>query len=256
MHTSEYPPVAIELAAVAPVQPAAPSAPQFGAKRALWIVASYILTQLGIAGALGGVFAVLQQKSSVARVMLIAVVAALAGCAIAWRMARRSFSGEPAHAFEDVLGVRPATQRQLRLAVAVGFVLPVFNSLLLIRIFPPSSTQELGPLVAAMAEGGWTRHVCAFFAICIAPPTEEFIFRGVLFAGLARRLSVPFAALISVVTFVGMHVNSASPYWPALVAVALLAVSAQIARIRSGSLVPGIAMHTVYNALLFAFAYL
>jgi membrane protease YdiL (CAAX protease family) len=49
-----------------------------------------------------------------------------------------------------------------------------------------------------------------------------------------------------------MHVTSASPYWPGLVAVALLALAAQFARMRTGSLVPGIAMHTVYNAALFA----
>jgi membrane protease YdiL (CAAX protease family) len=106
-----------------------------------------------------------------------------------------------------------------------------------------------------MNEGGWVMNVCIFFGVCIAPATEEFMFRGVLFAGLARRLPGVLAGLISISAFGLMHISSASPYWAAIVAVSLLALAAQLARVRTGSLVPGIAMHTVYNAAVFALGF-
>lgn len=252
MHTSEFPPVAVELATVEAVQPEAPVAPSFGPRRALWIVLSYMLTQFVCAFPLGIAFASAHRKLGAAPMMLIAMVGAVAGSAVAWRMARASFASQE---FCDTFGVRSATQQQIAMAAAAGILLSAFNGLVLISMFPPSSTQDLGPLDAAMNEGGWARIMCTFFAVCIAPPTEEFLFRGVLFAGLARRLPAALAALISIGGFVLMHVSSASPYWPGLVAVALVGQAAQVARMKTGSLVPGIALHAAYNAALFALAF-
>jgi membrane protease YdiL (CAAX protease family) len=252
MHTSEFPPVAVDLAPVEIARPEARPEPPFGAKRALWIVSSYILTQLGTAVLLGIACGIAHKKLSVGLLMLATVVGALVGSAVAWRMLRRSFASQPLAALQNAIGVCSGTPRQAAIAAVVGLLLSAFNSLVLIRVFPPSSDQELGPLVAAMNEGGWTRNVCIFFAVCIAPTTEEFIFRGVLFAGLARRLPDVLAGLISIGAFALMHVNSVPPYWATLVAVSSLALGAQLARVRTGSLVPGIAMHTAYNAAVFA----
>ncbi|HKP63244.1 MAG TPA: CPBP family intramembrane glutamic endopeptidase [Polyangiales bacterium] len=255
MHTSEFPPVAVELATVEATQPAAPVAPSFGPRRALWIVLSYILTQFLVAFPLGIAFGIAHMKLSAAPMMLITIVGAVAGTAVAWRMARVSFGSQAPLEFRDTLGVRSTTQQQIAIAVAVGLLLSAFNGLVLISVFPPSSTQDLGPLDAAMNEGGWARLMCTFFAVCVAPPTEEFMFRGVLFAGLARRLPATLAASISIGAFVLMHVNSASPYWPGLFAVSLVGQASQLARMKTGSLVPGIALHTAYNAALFVLAY-
>jgi len=255
MHTSEYPPGVGELVAAEAVQPEASRAPSFGAKRALWILLSYFLVQIGVGIVFGMAFALAHIKLSGGPLMLMAIVGGVAGSGLAWRMARNSFASQSALDFRDAIGVRSAPTQQVAIAAAVGLLLSALFGLVLMPMFPPSSPQQLGPLVAAVSEGGWVLYVCTFFAVCIAPPSEELIFRGVFFAGLARRMSGILAALISSVAFVLIHVSSTSPYWPALVAVALLALAAQLARVRTGSLVPGIAMHAVYNAALFAAAY-
>jgi membrane protease YdiL (CAAX protease family) len=260
MFTSEHPaPPADAFQADYAVEPVPLERSTFGAKRAIWIVFCYLTVQFVfvLVSAIAVTIALMVEshgghapKLSAGVLMALGSLGALAGTAAGYRMARGSFAAGPIGEFERTLGLRAISSRQLALAAACGVLVSAFNVFVLIRWFPPSATQDLGPLVAATAEGGWARHVCVVFAICIAPPAEEFMIRGVLFSGLSRVLNVIPAACIATVVFALLHVSSASPYWPALIAVLLLGAAAQAARVLSGSLLPGIAMHVAYNATL------
>jgi membrane protease YdiL (CAAX protease family) len=259
MFTSEHPAEPVDVSeAEHVVEPAPRERSAFGAKRAVWIVFCYLTVQFVVVFVIAIAVTIklmVEQHTRHAKLdagalLAIGALGALAGAAAGYRMARQSFAEGPNGDFERTLGLRAISSSQLALSVACGVLVSAFNVFVLIRWFPPSATQDLGPLVAATAQGGWARHLCVVFAICIAPPTEEFMIRGVLFSGLSRSLPVIPAACIATFVFALLHVSSASPYWPALVAVSLLGAAAQTARVVSGSLLPGIAMHVAYNATL------
>jgi membrane protease YdiL (CAAX protease family) len=266
MLTEESPPVDPSTSidadtASAPV----PAAPVFGARRAIWIVACYFAAQfifVFVAAVALTVATALQQTGgdklpplSAGMLMALGVVGALIGGFVAYRMARHSFPISWPGELERTLGVCLVPSRLLALAAVSGVAIAVFNVLVLMRTFPPSNEQQLGPLVLASREGGWAHHLVAAFAVFVAPPVEEFVFRGVLFSGLARSSSVGVAACVSTVVFALVHISGWPPYWPAIAAVLLLGGAAQRARIVSGSLAPGLAMHVAYNVGLMLASY-
>jgi membrane protease YdiL (CAAX protease family) len=147
--------------------------------------------------------------------------------------------------------VNPALALASLVTAGVGyFVLSLLYSL----IFTPHGQDKLPnglgshSTTAALAAG--TAFVCV-----VAPIAEEFIFRGYIF-GLLRRLplraagrdlSTWVAAAITGVLFGLAHVGSASSQY--LAPLALLGFVLCLLRWRTGSLYPGMVMHSVNNAL-------
>jgi uncharacterized protein len=81
-------------------------------------------------------------------------------------------------------------------------------------------------------------------AVVIAPFCEEIFFRGFLFAGLLRGMTVLWATLISTALFTIVHADLGS-------AVPLFAIGLMLAviRWRTGSIWPGMALHMLNNAI-------
>ncbi len=95
-----------------------------------------------------------------------------------------------------------------------------------------------------------TRAMWLLFAAAAlgAPLAEELLFRGLLFTGLrASPLGFAGAALISSVLWTAMHANY-SPYGLALVF--SIGLFLAVIREKTGSLVPSMAAHAVYNGLI------
>jgi membrane protease YdiL (CAAX protease family) len=93
------------------------------------------------------------------------------------------------------------------------------------------------------------------FVCAIAPIAEEFFFRGFFFGGL-RRLTVPvlganlgpwIAAIITGILFGLAHTGSASSQY--LIPLGFLGFVLCLVRWRTGSLYPGMALHSANNAL-------
>lgn len=90
------------------------------------------------------------------------------------------------------------------------------------------------------------------FVTVIAPICEEFFFRGFLFGvlrtWLAQRAWGPWVAAIAVgIVFGAAHLGSASPKY--LVPLGFLGFILCIVRWKSGSLYPGMALHSINNSL-------
>jgi membrane protease YdiL (CAAX protease family) len=81
-------------------------------------------------------------------------------------------------------------------------------------------------------------------AVFIAPICEELFFRGYLFAGLLRGIEVVPAVALSALLFAIAHGDVGS-FVPLLIFGVVLAV----ARFKTGSIWPGMAMHILNNAL-------
>ncbi len=76
------------------------------------------------------------------------------------------------------------------------------------------------------------------------PITEEIFFRGFVFAGLAPRLGVPRAIVVSALVFSAFHLSLG-----VLVPIFITGVLLAWLYHRTGSLWPGIAAHAGQNAL-------
>lgn len=97
---------------------------------------------------------------------------------------------------------------------------------------------------------GW-----ALMFIGLFPIVEEVLFRGFLFTGLSQSWGPSLAGLMTTMIFVGVHMPKVLEYWPALLAVSLIGSLTVLIRIRTGTLAPGIALHSTYNGVLVTAAF-
>ena len=75
-------------------------------------------------------------------------------------------------------------------------------------------------------------------ALFVAPPVEEFLFRGLLFKGFSESWGLTAGGIVVSALFVLLHIPETWHYWPANFAVAALAAATLITRRLTGSLFP------------------
>ncbi|CAN5813364.1 hypothetical protein BH11VER1_BH11VER1_40020 [soil metagenome] len=135
-------------------------------------------------------------------------------------------------------------------ALLAGVALSCLFTFVAPLIVPPPSKEAMGPLSQMALSPGMGRYAWLFIALLVAPLTEEYLFRGVLASGLRTRFGAATTISIVTVLFTLMHVTEAKAYWPAFLSIAALGVLAGVARERFGSLVPAMAAHFGYNAVI------
>jgi membrane protease YdiL (CAAX protease family) len=239
--------------------PPAPGAPPvvFGAKRALWVLVVFLGTQLLVA-AIAAVYAAAHNlrrggpatPDGIQIDVRVTLGAALGGLLFAGlaalRSVRKALRAPGGEALRGPLGFAGASGEACVLAALRG--LGLVTLFVLASVFLPSPSHDLGPLAHAASQGGWARVVWGLIAIAIAPPAEELVFRGALYAGLARSWRPGAAAVVTTAVFVGLHLTEVGTYWPAWIAIGTLGALALRERLRAGSLLPAIALHAGYNA--------
>ncbi len=250
--------------------PPLPPAPGGGipARRAFVIVLAYFAVQVAVGVFVGLVvgmyFAitrgpltgeVLAAFQRVA-VMPATALSAAAGGLVAFAMARRDLPGAIREGALRPIGWRSATGGQAAAAACLGPVLVAFYVFVLFRAFPPGPAHKWGPIAQAAMAGGWQRVLWAFLVLCVAPPVEEFLFRGVLWSSLARGMKPVLAGAAVTALFVLAHFPEARGYWPAWLLLSAVGTLAVYLRARTDSLVPPLVLHTGYNAAMVALAYL
>lgn len=137
-------------------------------------------------------------------------------------------------------------------AVALAFLLTGVTILFEKRL--PHKETDLEKLLKM---GAMVRYLIAFLAVVTAPMVEEVVYRGILYTGIEKAwgkyAGIGFVTLL----FALVHVPQ---YWGSVAAItAILTLSLMLTILRSwsGSLLPCVATHLVYNgiqaiALLFA----
>jgi len=239
-----------------------------GAKRAIAIAVVYFLAQLligigfGIAAGvylgitLGETDPAIISEAMVPLTLPISMFGVVVAGLIAFRMTRRTLRGPIGRGALASLGWRPSAASGIAVAMFTGCALSLVYLLILVQASPPAEGQQWGPLATAALSGGWQRILWAILALALAPPIEEFIFRGVLLSGLSSAIGIRTAALIVTVVFVMVHATETLGYWPAWVGLGLLASAVILFRIKTESLLPAVAVHTGYNLVLVLTAYL
>ncbi|GAA5265593.1 CAAX protease family protein [Acidiphilium sp. MT5] len=140
-----------------------------------------------------------------------------------------------------------AQARFYGVAVLLALVIvAVATGLTVLFPFAQYGDGHLGALKQMLAPG-WPRVASLILFILIAPPAEEFIFRGGAFAALASRHGVWVSGAIVTACFVALHAPEKIHYPPGFIDITLLAVAALWLRLRSGSLKPAMVLHVLYN---------
>ncbi len=153
------------------------------------------------------------------------------------------------------LGMVAPRSRHILSWAAGGAVVAAAYVVVSSSIIPFDSATPLGPLAAAASQGGAARIAWAVLALAFAPVVEEFFFRGLLLAGFAHTWGTRVGGAVVTVLFVLMHLFETFRYWPATVAVTLLAVGTLAARRMSGSLAPAVTFHGGYNLVIVVMAF-
>jgi membrane protease YdiL (CAAX protease family) len=238
---------------------------RFGPWQALVLLVGFSLTQLaGLGGfllLLNGLKLVItlvnhqppdfDTASGAADVTATLAGALTAGCWCIWYIRRRGLArlrdGSPSG-----IAWRAGSVRAYCIAVlfAAAIILVVVA---LLHFIPPdiSALQDL-PDSQLFSAPGWPSVALLLLAVGIAPPLEEFVFRGGIFAALATRFTPLTAGIVTTIVFVAVHAPQKIHYLPGFIDVGLMAAAAAWMRVKFHSIRPGILLHVLYNAgLLF-----
>jgi membrane protease YdiL (CAAX protease family) len=238
---------------------APPEGAPFGAKRAFALLAAFLGIQLGVAVIVGVLLAIRGLKAGAAAAvdLRVALGAALAGTVLATlatlHLVRRAFRRPGGGALRVAFGWRRASARACARSALTGLAL--MAAFAIAGAVLPVRPREIGPLARAATAGGWARLCWAALAVLVAPPAEELVFRGVLYAGLARSWRPPIAGVVTTTIFVALHLTEVGGYWPGWLAIGAMGALALRVRLREGSLWPAIALHATYNAGLVLLVY-
>lgn len=129
---------------------------------------------------------------------------------------------------------------------AIYFLVSASFTLLAIRFIPGFNSNQVQEVGFAKETVGW-QMIAAFFSLVVLTPIfEETIFRGLLFKRLRSRLSFRTSIIIASLVFAVAHMQ-----WN--VAVDTFALSLALCWLveKSGSIVPGIALHALKNGVAF-----
>lgn len=125
-------------------------------------------------------------------------------------------------------------------------IIAVIGIFALVNILLPSINTDEQQTVFEFGRSGWGYWLAAVSVVVVAPVIEEILFRGVIFAGLARRWPVWIAAAISSIVFALLHgqVNVG-------IYTFILGCLLSWLYVRSGSIYPGMLVHFLNNLVAF-----
>ena len=255
---------------------AAPPARQPGVWSALGTVALYFLLQLGFgflvmfglwvaretgfeaglhhpASGLRPMMQTVMAKPDVRVVLTVITIAAAAAVMIA--LVRRTWPAQWARADLPGFGlVAPARRSTFAAAVLLGVALLLLNGVVTRLLSHGHPIQQDVSVLAREVPPG-LRALLAVLVVCVAPVVEELVFRGVLLSGLASRMRIGWAIVVSAVIFGCIHLPDFRFAWYPIPGLILLGLVLAWLRVRTRSLWPSITLHATNN-LVAAIAWL
>ena len=149
-------------------------------------------------------------------------------------------------ALREALGLRMSGWEDVALALASGLALGAFYvNLAGFLADAPANEAVPGAVQSGVWMPGWF-----LFALLIAPPVEEFLFRGLLQGTLSQHAGRWLTIGIVTAAFAVVHVPETLSFGPALLGIVSMALAAGWFRAQSASLVPPVAVHLGYNLAL------
>lgn len=240
-------------------EPGDPPKP-LGVKRALLTFVVFVGVQLVAAlvlGIMGAIWMTVSEPDAdvdaiTTRVegwsMPLGLVGAALAALVVWRMARRSFPGEPRSVALAPLGWTACRPAQAGVAALLGFGCGVLWIGVVLAGWV-ELPDDVGLSEELIFSGPWQLASWALLAAVIAPLTEEFVFRGMMLTGLRARWGGVAASATVTSLFVVSHVPQVLE--PAIAGViTVLGTLLLVTRLRTGSLLPCVVLHAAYNSVL------
>jgi membrane protease YdiL (CAAX protease family) len=222
----------------------------------LWYFGSQLglLFVLLLVGQLGLVFRGLPSGDIPNEHYLVAFAFAVPGSAlVVLARLRRNLAGGSWPAILAALGWRGASPRATLLCGLFGAGLAALYAVVVIPHLLPPTSQDVASMSDLLdAKTPLGKIALVVLAVGIAPPLEEFVFRGVLLSGFGASWGTWPAIVGSIACFALGHLSQVGSYWPAFLGIIIMAALATGVRLRYRSLYPGIAMHAAYNGMLMA----
>lgn len=236
----------------------------------LGTVALYFLLQLGLSAVVGAaigflllvkasvetgmlhaqsniqaVIALVRTDPNIRIVLTVTTIAAAAAAMAA--IVRRTWPAQWSRGELPGLGFAAAPNRRAYpLAVVLGFCVLLLGGLLTHWLAGQHPVQQDVTVMASQASLG-LRLLLVLLVVCVAPFVEELVFRGVLLSGLASRLPVTWAIVVSGLIFGGVHLPDFNFAWYPVPALILLGLALGWLRVYSRSLWPCIVLHATNN---------
>ena len=145
-------------------------------------------------------------------------------------------------------GIRPASIKRAALWMLIaGAGYYVVSRIYIVAINPHVHQSTLKDLGAD--HGGLVTVIIGILVVGLAPPAEEFFFRGFMYGALRNRFSFLAAASLDGLVFGGVHVTTGASAVPPLIAFGFALCMLYEA---TGSILPGIVLHSLNNMAAFA----
>lgn len=253
---------------IAPPVPAHPKRP--GVWSGLGAVALYFLLQFGLSivaglaiGAVVGLKAGLEpgvqhRKPDIHAVMrmamanpdvrvILTVFTIAASAAVMIALVRQTWPAQWSRADLPGFGfVRPPDGRAYVAAVALGIAVLLVGGVMTHLLARGHAIHQDVSVLAGKVPLGM-RLPLALLVVCVAPVVEELVFRGVLLSGLASRMRVGWAIVVSALIFGCVHLPDFKFAWYPVPALVLMGLVLAWLRVRTRSLWPSITLHATNN---------
>jgi len=131
--------------------------------------------------------------------------------------------------------------------ISLGATLAI-TVLLVSALFPTTNQTPIEKMISSAK----SLYVFAIFGIFVAPMFEEIIFRGFLFKVFYEMSGPGVAVPATAFLFALLHSFQLWGNWAAIALIFAVGYVLGFLRNRSSSLLPGLIVHTSYNAMLFA----
>jgi membrane protease YdiL (CAAX protease family) len=152
--------------------------------------------------------------------------------------------------FWKAMAWRQPTFKQTLTCLGGGIVLAAVV-LLAPPLLPETREFPLQRLFSSAAAG----YAVGSFAILVAPPLEELVFRGFLFRIFEHRVGLRCAVLATAMLFAGLHVPEYWGAWNHALLILVVGLVFSFARGLTGSLAPSVILHAAYNTCMIAGLY-
>lgn len=194
---------------------------------------------------LQAVMALVRTNPNVRIVLTVGTVIAAAAILIA--IVRHAWPAQWARGEVPGLGLAATPHRRAYpLAVVLGFCILLAGGWLTHLLAGQHPVQQDVTVMASHAALG-LRLLLVLMVVGVAPFVEELVFRGVLLSGLARRLPMAWAVVISALIFGTAHLPDFSFAWYPVPALIVLGLVLGWLRVYSHSLWPSITLHATNN---------
>src|SRR5436853_2221856 len=119
-------------------------------------------------------------------------------------------------------------------------------AVILDKILPNSNDTTFEQIINSSAQ---VRYALAALAVFSAPFVEEFVYRGVLFGALRKRVGVLASIIVVPLLFSGVHVPQYFRAWAGLASLLVLSFILTLIRAATKSIKPCVAIHLLFNAV-------